>query len=71
MAAMTIRIPDELREEIEKLCKRQHRSAGDVVREALRRYVAQGQLRQTRAKLRPHAEARGIVTDEDVFRIVS
>ena len=71
MTAMTIRIPEKLRKELEKLCEEQDRSASDVVREALRRYVALERFRQLREKLRPYAEARGILTDEDVFKVVS
>jgi predicted transcriptional regulator len=71
MSAMTIRIPPELQRKLQKLCKEQHRSASDVVRESLRRYIAAEQLRSLRKKLRPLAEARGFITDEDVFKAVS
>lgn len=71
MSAMTIRIPPELQRKLQKLCRQQHRSASDVVRESLRRYIAAQQLRDAREKLRPFAQAKGFVTDEDVFRAVS
>ncbi|MBN1553367.1 MAG: ribbon-helix-helix protein, CopG family [Phycisphaerae bacterium] len=71
MTTMTIRIPEGLRKDLEKLCKRQHRSSSDVVRESLRKYLALEQASQLREKLRPHAEATGFLTDEDVFKAVS
>jgi predicted transcriptional regulator len=71
MNALTIRIPEALRRNLRKLCRRQRRSTSDVVRESLRRYIAQEQLRLARQKLRPYAEARGFLTDEDVFKTVS
>jgi predicted transcriptional regulator len=71
MSPLTIRIPEELRRKLEKLRKQQQRSSSDVVRESLRRYIAQEQLRQARERLRPYAEARGFLTDEDVFKAVS
>jgi predicted transcriptional regulator len=71
MSAMTIRIPAELQRKLQKLCRQQHRSASDIVRESLRRYLAAEQLRDAREKLRPFAHAKGFVTDDDVFRAVS
>ena len=68
---LSIRLPAKLRRELERLCKRENRAASEVVREALRKYVATEELRRLRAKLRPHAEARGFLTDEDVFKRVS
>jgi predicted transcriptional regulator len=71
ISAMTIRIPPQLQQKLQKLCHKQHRSASDVVRESLRRYIAAEQLRDARQKLRPFAQAKGFVTDEDVFKAVS
>jgi len=71
MSALTIRLPDELQKMLDELCRRQRRSSSDIMRESLRRYYAQEQLRQLREKLRPYAEAKGILTDEDVFKAVS
>ena len=50
---------------------RQQRPVSDVAREALRRYIAMEELRSVRERLRPYAEARGFLTDEDVFNAVS
>jgi predicted transcriptional regulator len=71
MNAITIRVPPKLRKDLAHLCKRQHRSPSEVVRESLRRYIVAEELRQMRQRLRPHAEAAGFFTDEDVFRAVS
>jgi predicted transcriptional regulator len=71
MSNLTVRIPEKLRKELKQLGRRQQRPVSDLVRDSLRRYVAQEQLRQIRQKLRPHAEAKGFLTDEDVFKAVS
>jgi predicted transcriptional regulator len=71
MDALTVRIPSDLQSRLEKFCKRQHRSASDVLRESLRRFLVAEQLREIREDLRPHAEAAGFLTDEDVFKAVS
>ncbi len=67
---LSIRLTDKLRRQLDRLCKRQDRPASDVAREALRRYLAAEELRQLRDRLRPHAAARGLLTDEDVFKAV-
>jgi hypothetical protein len=42
-----------------------------VVREAVRRHLAQLRFEQLRRRVMPFAEARGYLTDEDVFNKVS
>lgn len=71
MTPLTLRIPPDLERQLQKLCKQQGRSASDVLRESLRRYMLAEQLRQTREKLRPFAQSNGFLTDEDVFKAVS
>ncbi len=71
MNAMTVRIPRDLERELRKLCKQQHRSPSEVVRESLRQHIALEQLCDLRRQLRPHAEAAGFLTEDDVFKAVS
>jgi predicted transcriptional regulator len=71
MAKLTIRIPDPLRRELEKLCRRKQLAMSDVVRDSLRRYIAAERFRALRGKSLPFAEASGYLTDEDVFKAVS
>lgn len=69
--SLSFRLSPTLKRELNRLCKRQRRPASDVAREALRRYLAAEELRLLRERLRPYAEARGYLTDEDVFKAVS
>lgn len=71
MSNLTIRIPDKLKKQLQDFCQEQDKPLSDVVRESLRRYLAIEQFKALRAKTLPLAEARGILTDEDVFGIVS
>jgi predicted transcriptional regulator len=71
MSTLTVRIPEKLKEQLEALSRERQQPAGELVRESLRRYLALEELRQMRRRLRPYAEARGILTDEDVFKVVS
>ncbi len=69
--SITIRIPEELKNELDELSKVEHKPVSDLVRESIRRYVAIHKFRQLRNMVLPFAEAEGILTDEDVFNIVS
>ncbi len=66
--ALNIRIPDDLREELEALSRDEHVPFSSMVRESLREYVAVRRFRRLRGKVLPFAEAQGLVTDEDVFK---
>lgn len=71
MGTITIRVDDELERALDALAKSQHRTKSDLVRDMLRKRVAVEQFRSLRKQALPFAEAAGVLTDEDVFRIVS
>jgi len=71
MGTLTIRIDDELENDLEQLAKSQHRTKSDLVREMLRKRVAVERFRELRRKALPLAEAAGYVSDEDIFRDIS
>ncbi len=68
MATLTLRIPDELDQELERQSAASHLSKSDLAREALQRYLRVAQLRSLRARLVPLAQSQDIHTDEDVFK---
>jgi len=70
-AALTIRLDPDLDRQLDRLCAATGRTRSDVVRDALRRQLALLQFERLRRRLVPFAEARGYLTDEDVFRDVS
>jgi predicted transcriptional regulator len=70
-STVTIRLDPELQQELDRLCRRLGRSRSDVVRDALRRQIALMRFEQSRRAILPLSEAQGILTDEDVFRVVS
>lgn len=71
MSSVTIRIPDELRRELDKLSDAKGQPISDLVRESLRAFVAAERFRAIRSRTVAKASARGFVTDEDVFKAVS
>ncbi len=69
--SITISVPGELKDELDKLTKEEGISRSDVLRESLRDYIFLRKFRKLRARLIRRAEALGIFTDEDVFKLVS
>jgi len=67
---ITLRIPEEMKKELDELSKLEHKPVSDLVRESIRRYIAIRKFRQLRNMVLPFAESQGILTDEDVFDIV-
>jgi predicted transcriptional regulator len=71
MNTLTIRLPDELRADLQMLSQEQNKPVSDIVREAIRRYVAVEKFRALRKKVLPFAEAQGLLSDEDIFKAIS
>jgi predicted transcriptional regulator len=68
---LTIRLDRELDRQLGRLAKRSGRSRSEIARDALRRQLAVLQFEEARKQILPFAEARGFLTDEDVFRAIS
>jgi metal-responsive CopG/Arc/MetJ family transcriptional regulator len=69
--AVTVSLPSELTEELDAASREAGTSRSEIVREALRRYFMLREYRALRAELVAEAEAKGIITDKDVFDRVS
>jgi predicted transcriptional regulator len=70
-ATVTIRLDAKLQRDLDRLSRQLGRSRSDLVRDAVRRQIALLRFDQARRTLLPLAEAQGILTDEDVFKLVS
>ncbi len=71
MDTLTLRIPGDLKKQLEELSRQQQRPTSELVRESLRRYIVTEQLKAIRRTTVPLAEAQGFLTDEDIFKVVS
>ena len=71
MSTLTIRLDPKLDKELARIAKRTGKTKSQIAREALARQIAVARFRELRAKTLPFAEAQGLFTDEDIFRVVS
>ena len=70
-STLTIRLDPAVERQLKILAQRSGRSQSDIARDALRRQIAVLQFDDARRQIMPFAEARGLLTDEDVFDAVS
>ena len=70
-STLTIRIDKDLDDLLARASRRSGRNRSEIAREALRRQLRISQFEALRRRIMPFAEARGYLTDEDVFAEVS
>ena len=70
-ATLTIRLDKDLNSLLDDAVEKSGRSRSDIAREALKRQLRLSQFEAIRKRIMPLAEARGFLTDEDVFSKVS
>ena len=70
-STLTIRLDEDLDELLTKATQQSGKNRSEVAREALRRQLRISQFEALRRRIMPFAEARGYLTDDDVFQDVS
>ena len=70
MATITLRVSDELDRALERQSVAAGISKSDLAREALRRFLSVSEFRRLRERLVRRAQAQGLHTDDDVFRVL-
>jgi len=70
-ATLTIRLDKDLDNLLMKASKRSRKNRSEIAREALRRQLRLEQFEEIRKRIMPFAEARGFLTDEDIFSKIS
>lgn len=68
---VAVSLPAELTARLDLVAEEEGTSRSEVVRDALRRYLALREFQKARESVIPYAEAAGVLTDEDVFRSMS
>ena len=68
---VAVSLTEDLASELDALAEREGASRSEIVRDALRRYLAVREFQRLREAVLPFAEAQGVYTDEDVFRVTS
>ena len=70
-SSLTIRLDKDLDALLSKASQRSGKNRSVIAREALRRQLRLEQFEEIRKRIMPFAEARGFLTDEDIFEQIS
>ncbi len=68
---ISIRLPEDLRKDLQEMSRNESRTVSDLIRESLKKYIVIYRFRKLRDMVLPFAESQGILTDEDIFKLVS
>ena len=71
MKTLKIRLSSKLDRALTRVARQTGRRKSAVARDLLKRHVDEVRFRELRAMTLPFAEAQGLLTDEDVFRVIS
>lgn len=67
----TIRLPEDVRSPLQEIIREEQKPVSDIVRESLRQYISAYQFSRLSRKVLPFVEAQGLLTDEDVFKVLN
>lgn len=70
-ATITLRLDEDLDKLLTKASRRSGKNRSEIARDALRRQLRLEQFETMRKRILPFAEARGLLTDEDIFSQIS
>jgi predicted DNA-binding protein len=68
---LSVSLSDQMAAELDALAKTTGRNKSDIVKESLGIFLWETRLKRVKGELVKKAKAVGIVTEEDVFRVVS
>lgn len=68
---ISVNLPEKLANELYRLSKNLDKSRSELIKDALRAYIWEVKFRKIKKVVAGKAKARKIVTDDDVFKIVS
>jgi len=68
---LSVSLPDKMAAELETVAKEMGRNKSDIVKESLGLFLWETKFRNIKKKLSSKAKDAGVITEEDVFKVVS
>jgi predicted transcriptional regulator len=68
---VSVSLPADLATELSRLARKTGRTKSDILKESFSAHLWETQFRALQSYFRPRAKKAGILTEEDVFRLVS
>ena len=70
-SVLSVSLPEKMASELDAIARATGRNKSDIVKESLGEYLWEARFRRMKKRLIPKAKAAGLVTDDDVFKVVS
>jgi len=68
---LSVSLPESMSEELDRFAKSTGRNRSDIVKESLNLFLWEMKLKAVQRKLGSRAKKLGIVSEEDVFKVIS
>lgn len=68
---LSVSLPEKMSDELEKFARNTGRNKSDIVKESLSLFLWEMKLKAVQKKLGPKAKKLGLVSEEDVFKVIS
>ncbi len=70
-SVLSVSLPEKIASELDEYAKNTGRNKSDIVKESVSIYLWEAKFRDIRKRLGIKAKKAGVVTEEDVFKVVS
>lgn len=70
-SVLSVSLPEKLASDLENYAKKSGRNKSDIVKESVSLYLWEARFRKIRSQLSAKAKKVGIVTDDDVYKVIS
>jgi len=70
-AILSVSVEPALKRKLERFAKDSKRKKSDLVKEALQRFLAEQEFRRLREESLSFGRKAGLLTDEDVYKVIS
>ena len=70
-SVLSVSLPDQMAAELDAFAKATGRNKSDIVKESLGVFLWEARLKEVKRRLVKKARAAKVVSEEDVFRVVS
>ncbi|KAF0159153.1 MAG: ribbon-helix-helix protein [Syntrophaceae bacterium] len=70
-SVLSVSLSEKMASELDAIARATGRNKSDIVKESLGEFLWEARFRRMKKSLIPKAKASGLVTDDDVFKVIS
>ena len=68
---LSVSLPEKMAKELNAFAKEMGRNKSDILKESLGRYLWEAKLHKAQKMFFPKSKAKGIITEDDMFKEIS